>query len=350
MTTAHEPSTRITLADLERMIAKPNHKAQARRIPRLPLPRLDAEGRVLYFAYGSNMDPAQMKRRCPAARALYPAVIKGWRIDFCGWSTRWAGGVATILEDAEGSVEGTIWSLTGDCVHALDLHEGAPAVYAREELTVTEDDGRARLCITYVHRSPVYRARPGKGYFGQILRSYEREGFDPAPLRLAKSTAPRRQPPATVASVAARHEPPARVPALEDNMCTDTHPHLVFVYGSLMHGFSNHDRLVRSGAQFIGEDGTAHAFTMLSLGAFPGVLENGETAISGELYRVDDETLLDLDRLEGAPNLYVRKRIVTEAGLHAWMYMLQPAANRSYPVVSGGSWREHTETTHSRAS
>ena len=33
----------------------------------------------LYFAYGSNMSVGQMRARCPAARAVGPAQLDGWR-------------------------------------------------------------------------------------------------------------------------------------------------------------------------------------------------------------------------------------------------------------------------------
>lgn len=338
--TSHEPSTKITIADLHAMIAKPNREAEKRKPAGLPLPKLDRDGRVLYFAYGSNLDHAQMKRRCPDARALYPAVITGWRIDFCGFSSRWGGGVATLVADDAASVEGVIWSLTADCVRSLDDAEGAPFVYEREELTVSEDDGRERLCITYVHRKPEKRLRPGKKYYRQIAHAYKREGFDVAPLRAARDSAPVRLPPPRTVKPTPVY-PPTRVPTLEDNLCTDTHPHLVFVYGSLMHGYANHDLLVRAGAEFVGEEGLSHGYTMVDVGMYPGILNSGTQAISGELYRVDDETLAELDILEGAPTLYERKRVRTESGLRAWVYILRPEHARGLAMVPGGSWREY---------
>ncbi|MDY0002073.1 MAG: gamma-glutamylcyclotransferase family protein [Polyangia bacterium] len=37
---------------------------------------------VLYFAYGSNLDQAQMRRRCPTAAPIGPATLDGWRLAF----------------------------------------------------------------------------------------------------------------------------------------------------------------------------------------------------------------------------------------------------------------------------
>jgi len=36
--------------------------------------------RHLHFAYGSSLDAGVMKRRCPGAAALTPAVIDGWKL------------------------------------------------------------------------------------------------------------------------------------------------------------------------------------------------------------------------------------------------------------------------------
>ena len=50
---------------------------------------------TLYFAYGSNMNSAAMRRRCPDARAVGPARLEGYRffVGLEGWgSVRPSGG------------------------------------------------------------------------------------------------------------------------------------------------------------------------------------------------------------------------------------------------------------------
>ena len=34
----------------------------------------------LYFAYGSNLNIAQMRKRCPGAKPFSPAVLHGWKL------------------------------------------------------------------------------------------------------------------------------------------------------------------------------------------------------------------------------------------------------------------------------
>jgi len=131
------------------------------------------------------------------------------------------------------------------------------------------------------------------------------------------------------------------------------HTHTVFVYGSLLRGFGNHRLLAGPGAIFVGTGETKPAFGMVSLGAFPAVLDSGETAIRGELYLVDDETFAALDRLEGFPTFYTRRRILVDCadGEHirgavdAWIYIL---ASKRYGFGSGdeiasGDWREYVD-------
>jgi len=118
---------------------------------------------------------------------------------------------------------------------------------------------------------------------------------------------------------------------------------LCFVYGSLLSGgegkkeeaLGNH-RIIAD-AKFLGEHVTKPVFTLISLGAFPGVVENGETAVIGEVYEVTDEIFTNLDRLEGYPSFYGRKQIATAYG-KAWIYLL-PKSYLSYSKVFSGNWR-----------
>ena len=105
--------------------------------------------------------------------------------------------------------------------------------------------------------------------------------------------------------------------------------HYVFVYGTLKAGFRNHRLLIDS--EFIGNFKTLDRdYVMVSLGRSPAVrvdkLEGGYQ-IEGEVYRVDDETLADLDRLEGNGSFYTRKLVpiegMTENNGQAWIYLFE---------------------------
>ncbi len=110
----------------------------------------------LYFAYGSNMLPAQMADRCPGARAAGPAALPGWRFHI---TTR---GSASVVPDVDGVVHGVLWRCDALHFHSLDRFEGVRWRNYRRRLVSIESDGRRAVsAVTYVngHHYPG-RARP----------------------------------------------------------------------------------------------------------------------------------------------------------------------------------------------
>jgi gamma-glutamylcyclotransferase (GGCT)/AIG2-like uncharacterized protein YtfP len=99
----------------------------------------------------------------------------------------------------------------------------------------------------------------------------------------------------------------------------------VFVYGTLRDREPNHYILAEAGAKVIGYTRIT-GYIMLHLGAYPGVVKappTGGWQIFGEVYDVDDATLLRMDQLEGHPNFYTRIEVDLPAPFgKAWMYAL----------------------------
>ncbi len=95
---------------------------------------------------------------------------------------------------------------------------------------------------------------------------------------------------------------------------------LVFVYGTLKRGDSNHHYLRR--ARFVGESLSPPHFQLFDLGAYPGAWMPGEECLQGEVYEVDALTLASLDHLEEVPRVYRRETLQTEYG-EAFVYVLQ---------------------------
>lgn len=112
--------------------------------------------------------------------------------------------------------------------------------------------------------------------------------------------------------------------------------HTVVCYGSLKRGFGNHRLLENS--ELVNEE-VFFTGKMASLGGFPCVTQHGNTNIKGEMYSVDDETLARLDRLEGHPTFYERKRLHTTGG-EAWVYLIdQPSYYEDgRRIVKSGNW------------
>jgi gamma-glutamylcyclotransferase (GGCT)/AIG2-like uncharacterized protein YtfP len=131
----------------------------------------------IYFAYGSNMNPVQMRHRCPAATPVGVATLRGWEIAI---NER---GVATIIHDEEtrgrdemGAVEGVLWAVTDKCLQSLDGYEGvARGVYRREVVQVERAENRIDA-VTYVATSGG-RGDPRAGYLELILEGADQFGI-----------------------------------------------------------------------------------------------------------------------------------------------------------------------------
>lgn len=85
---------------------------------------------------------------------------------------------------------------------------------------------------------------------------------------------------------------------------------LLFVYGTLKRGCSNHPFL--AGARFLGDARTVGGFRLYRLGEYPGMVKVPEDrdGVFGEVWSVSPEMLTAIDDLEGLDlGLYRREAI-----------------------------------------
>lgn len=134
---------------------------------------------------------------------------------------------------------------------------------------------------------------------------------------------------------------------------------LVFVYGTLMRGFGLYRTLRAGGAKFKCEGRIKGR--LYSVGAFPGLkLSDAEqrpmTWVLGEVYRVDEALLRELDLVEGADRpkgeeLYRRVAVrcnPTDVRFHmrdnftVWVYDYQHPVHEGCHIATG-DWREWTQ-------
>lgn len=54
-----------------------------------------------YFAYGSNMNLAQMKQRCSSPKVLGIVRLPGYKVEFFGYSSIWDGAQETVVPDPQ---------------------------------------------------------------------------------------------------------------------------------------------------------------------------------------------------------------------------------------------------------
>ncbi|MEQ9454746.1 MAG: gamma-glutamylcyclotransferase family protein [Phycisphaeraceae bacterium] len=134
---------------------------------------------MLYFAYGSNLDPHQMDDRCPGHHVHARGFVRGYRLTFPRDCVSWAGGVASI-EPVEGcEVWGVLYDLTADHLETLDLYEGvAEGDYWRETIDVVLDGGRTVPAIVYIAAADEGGPTPpSRQYLEAIVRGAQSHGL-----------------------------------------------------------------------------------------------------------------------------------------------------------------------------
>jgi gamma-glutamylcyclotransferase (GGCT)/AIG2-like uncharacterized protein YtfP len=103
---------------------------------------------VLYAAYGSNLDPHQMARRCPHSPLRGTGWLSGWRITFGGEG--WDGALPTLVEDPRSQIFVALYDVTEADEASLDSWEGADqGLYRKVRVRVATLDGE-HLAWVYV--------------------------------------------------------------------------------------------------------------------------------------------------------------------------------------------------------
>lgn len=101
---------------------------------------------------------------------------------------------------------------------------------------------------------------------------------------------------------------------------TNTHPHAIFVYGTLKAGHGNNGLIIQHGGKFVGPALTVDKYLLND--GFPFVWEASRVPatlkksiepylgqVVGEVYLLNDAGLEACDRLEGHPDFYCRTNI-----------------------------------------
>jgi cation transport regulator ChaC len=117
---------------------------------------------MLYFAYGSNMHRAVMRKHAPQAEAVGPALLAGYRFIIT------ADGYASVAPAAGENVHGLAWRLTPRDRVTLDAWENVAGGLYRAETLPVEQSGRLVPALVYIARQrPV--GRPRLGYMEVVI-------------------------------------------------------------------------------------------------------------------------------------------------------------------------------------
>lgn len=133
---------------------------------------------------------------------------------------------------------------------------------------------------------------------------------------------------------------------------------LFFVYGTLMSGYGN-NRLLQT-STLISKDTIRGS--LYEICAFPGWRSHGNGIVRGEVYRVDDERVIDnLNRLEGfisegnENNFYNRVQIETLSNTYQepvyayeWNENLENENKYKYKKIYSGDFRLNNDTLYNK--
>ena len=105
---------------------------------------------MLYAAYGSNLDPAQMAERCPHSPFRGTGWLQGWRLTFGGEG--WDGPLPTVVEDPDEHVFVGLYDVTAPDEQALDIWESANSgLYEKVRVRVATLEGELTAWVYVLH-------------------------------------------------------------------------------------------------------------------------------------------------------------------------------------------------------
>src|SRR5690349_19145216 len=108
---------------------------------------------MLYFAYCTLLDEAEMRRFVPDALPRDTGTCVGWRVGFAAYADGRGG--CQLLPEPGHQVHGLLWELTADELTHLDTISGVPdGFYQRVDVDVLTTSGVIRA-VTYAIPSPL---------------------------------------------------------------------------------------------------------------------------------------------------------------------------------------------------
>ena len=146
------------------------------------------ERNLYYLGYGSNLSVRQMLERCPDAIYVGTAELKGWRLLFKGSQS---GSYLTIEKKKGRKVPVLVWKVSELDERKLDVYEGFPRLYQKEEMEVELHNladgapiGTVKAFI-YIMDENRKIGQPDDGYYLTCEEGYLRFGFDTKILQKA---------------------------------------------------------------------------------------------------------------------------------------------------------------------
>ena len=118
---------------------------------------------MLYFAYGSNLNHFQMKRRCKDSFFLKKYELKGYRLNF-----RSKYRVADIEKKSKSIIQGALFEISKSDEKKLDVYEDYPILYKKMYFNYYN-----KKVMTYIMAKKTKFRYPSERYLNVIKQGYK---------------------------------------------------------------------------------------------------------------------------------------------------------------------------------
>jgi len=130
---------------------------------------------MLYFAYGSNLNLFQMKRRCKDSVFLKKYELKGYRLNF-----RSKYRAADIEKSKNSLVPGALFEISKSDEKKLDVYEDFPVLYKKLYFSYY-----SKKVMTYIMVNKTEFRYPTERYLNVVKRGYKDCKLDMKYLKIA---------------------------------------------------------------------------------------------------------------------------------------------------------------------
>ena len=125
---------------------------------------------MLYFAFGSNLNQKQMKRRCRDSKYIGCYSLQNYKLVFRNYFL--GGGVADVEKKKNSSVLGAIYKISKKDERELDIYEDFPKTYIKKYFRLL-----GKKVMFYYMPKKTRSIPPSKRYLNLIIQGYKDCGY-----------------------------------------------------------------------------------------------------------------------------------------------------------------------------
>ena len=135
---------------------------------------------MLYFAYGSNLNRKQMKKRCKDSKYVGCFTLKNYKLVFR--NRYYGGGVADVERKKNSNVLGAIYNISKNDEKILDVYEDFPIMYIKKYFKIF-----GKKVMFYYMPKKTKPNSPAKIYLNKIIQGYKDCGYRNSYIVISKN-------------------------------------------------------------------------------------------------------------------------------------------------------------------